>query len=127
MLTENQIQNIVEAKTAVLATADKNGKPRCVVLMPSRVEKDRIIVCNIQMNQTFENLKENKQCFLNVYMPEKDDLQYKIEGEAEILSSGELFDEIKNYEENENGLLESGLCVNDVIVVHVKTFEESNG
>ena len=34
-------------------------------------------------------LKINKKCFVNVYIPEKDDLQYKIEGLAEILSSGE--------------------------------------
>lgn len=127
MLTEEQIKNIIDAKTAVLATADNFGKPRCIVLMPSRVEKDRIIVCNIQMNKTFENLKQNKNCFINVYLPEKEDLQYKIEGEAEIVNSGKLFDEIKNYEENDNGLIDAGLCVNDIIIVNIKNIEESKG
>ena len=61
---------------------------------------------------------KNKKCFVDVYIPEKEDLQYKIDGEAEILSSGELYEEIKNFEENENGLLECGLTVKDIIVIN---------
>ena len=127
MLNDIQLKNIKSVEEIVFATADENGMPRAIIVQPSRIEKDRIIICNIQMNKSFENLKNNNKCFVNVFVPENDNLQYKIEGTAEILSSGELFDEIKNFEENENGLLEYGLTVNDVIVIKIEHLEESNG
>lgn len=127
MLSIEQIENVKKSKLVVFATSDVNFKPRAIVVQPSRVERDRIIICNIQMGKSFENLKVNKQCFVNVYISEEDDLQYKIEGVAEILSSGELFEDIKNYEENENGLLEYGLTVKDIIVIKIINVEESNG
>lgn len=127
MLTEIQFENIKNAKNIIFATADENGMPRAIVIQPSRIETDRIIICNVQMNKTFENLKNNNKCFVNVFVPENDSLQYKIEGIAEILNSGELFDEIKNFEENENGLLEYGLSVKNVIVIKIINIEESNG
>ncbi len=127
MLTKIQIENIEKAKNVIIASADSDNKPRAIIVQPSRVESDRIIICNIQMGKSFENLKVNKKCFINVYIPEEEDLQYKIEGLAEIWSSGELFEEIKNYEEHENGLLEYGLIVKDIIVIKILNVEESNG
>lgn len=127
MLTKLQIENIKKAKNIVIASSDDDNRPRAIIVQPSRIECDKIIICNIQMEKTLENLKNNAYCFVNVYIHEEDDLQYKIDGYSEILSSGELFDEIKNYEENENGLLEYGLSVKDVIVIRIENVEESNG
>ena len=127
MLNQIQLENIKLANNIIIATADFNNKPRAIIVQPSRVEKDKIIICNIQMNKTFENLKANKNCFVNIYLPDQEDLQYKIEGEAEIINSGELYNEIKNFEENENGLLDYGLTVKDVIVIKINNVEESNG
>ena len=127
MLTKFQIGNIKKAKNIIVASSDDDNRPRAIIVQPSRIESDKIIICNIQMEKTLQNLKNNAHCFVNVYIPEEDDLQYKIEGTAEILSSGELFDEVKNYEENENGLLEYGLSVKDVIVIRIENVEESNG
>lgn len=127
MLTKNQIENIVNAKTLVLATADENNMPRCVIVMPSRIESEKIYLCDIQMEKTIDNLKQNNKCFLNVYIPDQNDLQYKIEGLAEIVSEGNVFNEIKNYEENENGLLDLGLEVRELIIVKIISVAESNG
>ena len=49
------------------------------------------------MNKSFENISQNPKCFINVLIPEQDDLQYKIEGTAVVHNSGSLFEEIKNY------------------------------
>lgn len=125
MFNKEQIENIKSAEKLIFTTADKNNQPRSIWVMPSRVDADIIILANIQMNKSFENIKQNPKCFLNVYIPEKDDLQYKIEGVAKIYESGELFEEIKNYEESEN--LPPELKVNAVIVVEIKSFEESIG
>ena len=80
MLNQIQLENIKLANNIIIATADFNNKPRAIIVQPSRVEKDKIIICNIQMNKTFENLKANKNCFVNIYLPDQEDLQYKIEG-----------------------------------------------
>ena len=92
--------------------------------MPSRVESDKIILSNIQMKKSIENIKKNNKCFINVYFPEKDDLQYKIEGVADVYDFGKLFEEIKLYEETENLPLE--LKVQSIIVVKIKNIIESN-
>lgn len=125
MLNKEQVENIINNKNLVLGTTDKNGMPRCVYVQPSRVLKDKIILSSIQMVKTLKNLKENNKCFINVYMPEKDDLQYKIEGKATIYYSGNLFEEIKHFEETEN--LPEYLKVNAVIVIDIINFEQSNG
>ena len=125
MLNKEQIENIKSAEKLIFTTADKNNQPRSIWVVPSRIESDVIILANIQMNKSFENIKQNPKCFLNIYIPEKDDLQYKIEGVAKIYESGELFEDVKIYEESEN--LPPELKVNSIIVVEIKSFEESNG
>ena len=46
------------------------------------------------MSKTFNNLQSNNKAFINVLIPEQDDLQYKIECVTEINTSGNLFNEI---------------------------------
>lgn len=125
MLNNKQIENIKLAEKVIFSTADKNNQPRSIWVIPSRIEKDRIILSNIQMGKTFENLKQNQKCFINVYVPDNDDLQYKIEGYATIDENSDLFKEIKDYEETEN--LPPELKVNSIVIVDIKSFEESNG
>lgn len=125
MLNLEQINNIKNNEKVIFATADKSGQPRCVFVIPSRVMETQIILSNIQMNKSIQNIKENSKCFINVYMEDKEDLQYKIEGIANLYDNGELFEEIKRFEESEN--LPPELKVNSIIVVNITSFEESNG
>lgn len=125
MLNNKQIENIRLAEKVIFSTADKDNQPRSVWVIPSRIERDRIILSNIQMQKSFENVKQNPKCFINVFVPDNDDLQYKIEGLATINESGELFKEIKEYEETEN--LPPELKVNSIIIIDIKSFEETNG
>ena len=125
MLTKKQIQNIIDAEKVIFTTVSQDFQPRSIWVIPSRVLKDKIILSNIQMQKSIANIRSNSKCFINVYMADKDDLQYKIEGDADIIESGELFEEIKQYEESEN--LPPELKVNAIIVVNIKTFEQSNG
>ena len=125
MLSIEQIKNIQKAEKLIFSTSDKNNQPRSIWVMPSRVEKNRIILSNIQMTKSYENILQNKKCFINALLPEKEDLQYKIEGVAKVYKSGKLFKEIKNFEETEN--LPPELKVNSIIVININGFEESNG
>ena len=125
MLTEKEVQNIINAEKVIFTTVSQDFQPRSIWVIPSRVLKDKIILSNIQMGKSIDNIKSNAKCFINVYMADKDDLQYKIEGEADVFESGDLFKEIKQFEESEN--LPPELKVNSIIVIDIKSFEESNG
>ena len=125
MLTEIQIENIKSAEKIIFSTSDKNNQPRSIRVVPSRIEKNRIILSNIQMDKSCKNIQENPKCFINVLMPEQDDLQYKIEGVAKIYQEGKLFEEIKNFEESEN--LPPELKVKSIIIIELTSFEQSNG
>lgn len=125
MLNEMQMQNIRNAEKVIFTTSNKDNQPRSIWVIPSRVETNQIIISNIQMNKSLKNIQDNPKCFINVLIPEQDDLQYKIEGVAEVVEGGELFQEIKNYEETEN--LPADLKVNAILVVKLTSFQESNG
>ena len=125
MLNEEQIKNIKFAEKVIFTTSDKNNQPRSIWVIPSRVESNQIIISNIQMSKTFNNLQSNNKAFINVLIPEQDDLQYKIECVTEINTSGNLFNEIKNFEESEN--LPPELKVTAIIICKIKNCEESIG
>ena len=46
-------------------------------MIPSKIEKDKITLSNIQMKQTIENIETNPNCFIDVYIKEKNDKQIK--------------------------------------------------
>lgn len=125
MLNNEQIDDINLAGKIVFSTASKDGQPRSIYVIPSKITNDIIVISNIQMNKTLQNVKENDKCFVNVLVPQKDDLQYKIEGVANIYDKGELFDNIKCFEEANN--LPPELKVHSIVVVSVTKVEQSNG
>lgn len=125
MLTKKQVENIINEQKVVFTTVSKDLQPRSIWVMPSRVESERMILSNIQMEKSLKNIRENNKCFINVFFPNLDDLQYKIEGVAEEIVNGELFEEIKSFEESEN--LPPELKVKSIIVIKFSSFEECNG
>lgn len=124
MLKLTQIENIKNAEKVIFTTSN-NNQPRSIWVVPSRVESDRIILSNIQMDKSLINIRNNPKCFINVLLPDLNDLQYKIEGIGTISDSGELFENIKNFEETEN--LPPELKVRSIIIIKITSFEESNG
>lgn len=123
-LSMNEIEEIKNNEWVILSTST-NNEPRAIVVMPSRVESDRMILSNIQMSKTIENLKKNPNCFINAYIKNNNDKQYKIECNCEIFEDGELFNEIKLYEEENN--LPEELKVHSIIVAKYCNIEISEG
>ncbi len=123
-LSLNEIEEIKNNEYVTFSTSC-NDIPRSIVVMPSRIESNRIILSNIQMNKTIENIKLNPNGFINVYIKEKNDKQYKINCICEIYGDGALFNEIKQYEETNN--LPEELKVNQIIVANIKDIEMSEG
>lgn len=123
-LSNNEIEEIKNNEWVILSTSN-NNEPRAIVVMPSRIEIDRMILSNIQMSKTIENLKKNPNCFINAYIKNNNDKQYKIECNCEIFEDGELFNEIKLYEEENN--LPEELKVHSIIVAKYCNIEISEG
>ncbi len=123
-LSDEQIKLIEKNGWIIFGTADKNNQPHCVIVLPSKIEKQRIILSNIQMKTSIKNLEENNKCCINVYSQE-DDTQIKINGYATIEDSSKLYTEIKEYEEINN--LPPKLKVNSIIIVNIQSIEVSQG
>lgn len=124
-LTVTEITEIENNEWIVFSTASDNKEPHAIVVIPSRVEKDKIILSNIQMKKSIENIKLNPKCFIDVYIKEQEDKQIKINGIGNIYDSGELFQEIKEFEETNN--LPEDLKVNSIIVIKISNIEVSEG
>ncbi len=93
--------------------------------MPSRIEEDKIILSNIQMNRSIENISNNSNCFIDVYLKNNNDKQIKIDCVTHVYNNGELFDEIKEYEETNN--LPEDLKVRSIIIAEIQNIEISEG
>lgn len=122
-LTEEQIKMIEENEWVILSTANQSLQPHCIIVMPSKVESNRIILSNIQMETSIKNLEENNKCCINVYCQKENDTQIKIHGKANIFKEGDLYHEIKNYEETNN--LPENLKVHSIIVVEIEDVKVS--
>lgn len=116
-LNLEEIELIKNNEWVILSTANKENKPHCIIVMPSLVESNRIIVSNIQMEETIRNIEENEKCFIDVYIKEENDKQIKINGIGKILKTGELYNDIKRYEEENN--LPPELKVNSIIEIQI--------
>ena len=123
-LTMAEIEEIKNNEWVIFSTS-KNNIPRAIVVMPSRVESDRIILSNIQMNKSIENINENSNCFINTYIKDQNDKQIKISCDAKVYNDGELYNEIKEFEETNN--LPDDLKVHSIIVANIKNIEVSEG
>ncbi len=109
----------------MLATSSKKGLPHCVLVQPSRYENNRIIISVIQMKTSKKNVAENKSVFLNFY-DKSIDTQYKLNAKVQFEADGNLFKEIKRFEEIEVGLPE-GLHVDAILIANLIDFEEVVG
>lgn len=124
-LTDEQIKLIEKQGWVILSTSNKDGQPHCIIVQPSKIESDKIILSNIQMKTSISNLEQNNKCCINIFLQENNDMQIKIDGIANIYNSGKLYEDIKEYEETNN--LPPELKVNSIIVVNIENIEISNG
>lgn len=128
-LTEKQLTDIKKVGTLMLATANKEGIPHCTIVEPSRYYEDKIIIPIVQMETSKNNIEENENIFIHVFNENEDDpecsIQYKMNCKAKIETSGELFNEIKNYEETE--VLPEGFYVNGIIIADIINCKEYIG
>ena len=128
-LNKTQFENIKNIGMCMLASASKDGTPHCTIVTPSRYYEDKIIIPIIQMEVSKNNILENNKIFIHIFKEDKDDpeqsIQYKLNCSAKIETTGELFQEIKTYEENE--VLPEGFYVNGIVIANILDLKEYIG
>ena len=98
-LSEKQIDLINRNNIVALATSDGEGSPRVIFCEVNKVDGDKLIITDNQMEKTKDNFLENKKVFLLAF--ENDySCVLKISGEADYYTSGEYFDFVKDLETN---------------------------
>ena len=129
IINEKQLNDIKSVGILMLATASKQGIPHCTIVEPSKYFNDKIIIPIVQMETSRKNIEENENIFIHVFKEDKNDpelsTQYKINAKAKIETSGELFEEIKHYEETE--VLPEGFYVNAIIIADIIDCKEYIG
>jgi uncharacterized pyridoxamine 5'-phosphate oxidase family protein len=109
-LTDRQIDFITENENIFFATADADGWPRAIPVVPSVIEADRIIISDMQMKTTSENVKANQKVF--IYSTDKEMRNFmKISGAAEYVSGGDLFDSVRELESKRCELAPRGIII----------------
>lgn len=124
--SQAQLNMMKEADLLTLCTSNEQGIPHAIVVEPSRIEQDKIIMSMVQMQTTKENLTQNQNCFLHLMVDKglADSVQLKITGYANVLKSGKLFKEIYDFESTR---LPEDLSVQSIIVFYPTKIEESIG
>lgn len=81
------------------------------------------------MLATAKNIEENENIFIHVFKEDENDpewsIQYKMNCKATIETTGELFEEIKHYEETE--VLPEGFYVSGIIIANIIDCKEYVG
>lgn len=128
-LNEEQLHKIKSVGILMLATASKDGKPHCTIVEPSRYYEDKIIIPIVQMETSKKNIEENENVFIHVFKEDENDpewsVQYKMNCTAKIETSGDLFEEVKHYEETK--VLPEGFFVNGIIIATIVECKEYVG
>ena len=114
VLTQKQIDFITENEWIILATSSE-GKPRAIMVMPSIVSADEIVISNMQMQVSSQNIRLNPSVFLVSYNKNFSEW-IKISGIAVLRADGKLFDEVKKLEAERCSFIPK-----EIIIVHINS------
>ena len=111
-------KKIIEENVMALATADSDGVPRAIAVGDVKVlSGNALLVADIFMRQTRQNLQQNNRVSLTVWDSEY--RGYTITGEAEYFEAGEWLEKAKNFH--------AGYEVRAAIIVRVMEISELLG
>tara|TARA_B100000029_G_C17438865_1_gene910716 strand:- start:594 stop:1034 length:441 start_codon:yes stop_codon:yes gene_type:complete len=118
---DDEIRNFVNfQKLGYVATISADGTPN---LSPkgtiSILDDSRLVFANIRSPQTIQNLEKNPAIELNVINPFTR-MGYRFKGIAKTISSGDDFQKILSYFE-QNGIKSK---ISDIVIVNVESFSE---
>ena len=92
-ITQDMKDIAEKAKTFIMATAGKEGKPNGVPIGFTRIiSDDEIMLVDIFMHKSQQNIDENPMVAVTFWSAE-DHYGYQFKGKARVETSGKVFDE----------------------------------
>ena len=99
---DSEMQNTLQQNLAIVATASKDGIPNAVPKGSLFIIDDETLAYSEgRCEKTLRNIQENPRVSVIVVDKEKA-LGYQIKGTAELLTSGEIFDNAAKRQEAKN-------------------------
>jgi hypothetical protein len=120
ILTDDMKRVVRQQRMGFMATVGSDGTPNLSPKGTSTVwDDDHLVFANLGSPATIENLSYNPACELNVldaFLRKG----YRFKGTAELLTSGDLFDEIQEaYATGSHGIQRSGLPAKGYVLITV--------
>jgi predicted pyridoxine 5'-phosphate oxidase superfamily flavin-nucleotide-binding protein len=96
-ITQDMKDIAAKARTAIVGTASKDGKPNAVPVGLWRIySDDEIMILNTLMYKTALNIDENPVVAVTYWSPD-DHYGYQLKGKARVEKSGKLTDEAMQW------------------------------
>ena len=120
ILTNDMKRVVRQQRMGFMATVCADGTPNLSPKGTSTVwDDDHLVFANLGSPVTIENLNHNPACELNV-LDSFLRKGYRFKGTAELLTSGDLFDEINDaYRTGSHGIQRSGLPAKGYVLITV--------
>jgi predicted pyridoxine 5'-phosphate oxidase superfamily flavin-nucleotide-binding protein len=120
ILTNDMKRVVRQQRMGFMATVCADGTPNLSPKGTSTVwDDDHLVFANLGSPVTIENLNRNPACELNV-LDSFLRKGYRFKGTAELLTSGDLFDEINDaYRTGSHGIQRSGLPAKGYVLITV--------
>ncbi len=120
ILTDDMKRVVRQQRMGFMATVSADGTPNLSPKGTSTVwDDDHLVFANLGSPVTIENLSQNPACELNVldaFLRKG----YRFKGTAELLTSGDLFEEIQDaYATGSHGIQRSGLPAKGYVLITV--------
>jgi len=93
-----EVKKIIEENAVAFATSDKNRNPHCIAVGDVKVvSKNQILIGDVYLRKTIENIKRNNNVALAVWSRDwkKRCVGYQLKGKAQHLTSGKWYEKIK--------------------------------
>ncbi len=120
ILTDDMKRVVRQQRMGFMATVCEDGTPNLSPKGTSTVwDDDHLVFANLGSPVTIENLSHNPACELNV-LDSFLRKGYRFKGTAEILTNGDLFEEINDaYTTGSRGIQRSGLPAKGYVLITV--------
>jgi len=112
MITQG-IKKLIEINALGFSTVDKKGKPHSIAVAYTKVIDNKVVITNVHIKESTENIKTNKNVSLVVWNNnwEKSCIGFELKGTAKNYNSGKWFEFVKNMPDNEGYDVKSAIIV----------------
>lgn len=114
MKINSELKELIEKEAIAFSTSDEKGNPHVIAVgFVKVISKDEILITDNYMNETINNLKQNKNVALAVWNSEWKEkcIGYELKGEANYFNSEKYLDIAKKIPENQGMPMKGAILV----------------